>query len=161
MSYTGQTPDTEPAFDWRHLGACSGHDYPDMWYATASSVAGRADQNEAQAICYGCPVLQPCGQWALETREQWGVWGGMTEAKRRSVLRRRGVRLVNADPDVEVTVAEVQPRNKGGRPRAECGTASAYDRHVRNGEPIDDACRTAHAADTAQYRRTRNAKASA
>lgn len=34
----------------------------------------------------------------------------------------------------------------GGRPRplAPCGTEAAYHRHVRNGEPKDDACRQAH-----------------
>lgn len=33
---------------------------------------------------------------------------------------------------------------KPGRPVvAECGTVSAYKRHVRRGEPIDDACRAA------------------
>ena len=32
------------------------------------------------------------------------------------------------------------------RPPAPCGTDAAYHRHVRNGEPKDDACRAAHAA---------------
>lgn len=31
-----------------------------------------------------------------------------------------------------------------GRPKAPCGTDSAYRRHLRNGEDIDDACRRAH-----------------
>lgn len=95
MSYTGSTPDTEPAADWRRHGACSDHDEPDIWYATAASTQGRAEQREAQAICYGCPVIQACGQWALETREPWGTWGGMTEPQRRRVLRRRGIRPVD------------------------------------------------------------------
>ena len=30
------------------------------------------------------------------------------------------------------------------RPRARCGTESAYRRHLRHGEPVDDACRRAH-----------------
>lgn len=31
------------------------------------------------------------------------------------------------------------------RPRARCGTDSAYRRHLREGERVDDACRRAHA----------------
>jgi len=31
-----------------------------------------------------------------------------------------------------------------GRPKAPCGTDAAYRRHLRNGEPVDDACRQAH-----------------
>lgn len=32
------------------------------------------------------------------------------------------------------------------RPPAPCGTDAAYRRHLRNKEPVDDACRAAHAA---------------
>jgi hypothetical protein len=53
----------------------------------------------------------------------------------------------------------VQPR-KLGRPRAECGTPSAYARHIRNGEVADVACKRAHAARSAQYRATGSTKAS-
>ena len=31
---------------------------------------------EAKRICQACPVVGPCLQWALETREPYGVWGG-------------------------------------------------------------------------------------
>lgn len=51
-----------------------------------------------------------------------------------------------------------EPR-KTGRPRAECGTAAAYDRHVRHREPADEACKRAHAARSARYRATGSKKA--
>ncbi len=39
-----------------------------------------------------------------------------------------------------------------GRPATQpCGTHAAYARHVRKGEPIDDACRTAER----EYRRAK------
>ncbi|MBB2956980.1 hypothetical protein [Pseudoclavibacter helvolus] len=41
-----------------------------------------------------------------------------------------------------------------GRPKAPCGTDSAYRRHLRNKEPIDDACREAHAAERRAARRS-------
>ena len=46
----------------------------------------------------------------------------------------------------------------GGRKLAECGTHSAYQRHVRNKEPIDDACRAANAAAHARYKRSGSTK---
>lgn len=39
------------------------------------------------------------------------------------------------------------------RPRAECGTHSAYLRHLYLREPIDKACRLAHAAYQRDYRK--------
>ncbi|MCW2897805.1 MAG: hypothetical protein JWO67_70 [Streptosporangiaceae bacterium] len=40
-----------------------------------------------------------------------------------------------------------------GRPLAPCGTESAYNRHVRKGEPIDDACRRANTKAKAEQQR--------
>lgn len=46
-----------------------------------------------------------------------------------------------------------------GRLLAECGTRSAYSRHVKNGEPIDDACRRANTDADNRLRRTGTTKA--
>lgn len=35
----------------------------------------------------------------------------------------------------------------GPQPSAPCGTSSAYKRHKRHGEPVDDACRQAYNAE--------------
>lgn len=45
------------------------------------------DRREAEALCIGCPVIEPCGQSAEARQERWGVWGG----KDRSVLPGRPV----------------------------------------------------------------------
>jgi WhiB family redox-sensing transcriptional regulator len=47
------------------------------------------DQRTARALCSGCPVRSACLAEALENRIEWGIWGGMTERERRSLLRRR------------------------------------------------------------------------
>ncbi|MGW2933977.1 WhiB family transcriptional regulator [Streptomyces sp. NPDC001156] len=93
--YTGSVPATEPAADWRTFAACRKED-PDLFFPVGSDSRGRV--GAAQAVCHGCPVQQPCGQWALETRQQWGVWGGLSENQRRQILKRRGVRLFG-DPE--------------------------------------------------------------
>ncbi|MEU9662708.1 WhiB family transcriptional regulator [Streptomyces chartreusis] len=45
--------------------------------------------NRAKAICTGCPVRTECLAYALDHRIEHGIWGGMTERERRSLLRRR------------------------------------------------------------------------
>lgn len=40
----------------------------------------------AKAICNVCPVQQSCSLYALEIREPFGIWGGMTEADRKDVF---------------------------------------------------------------------------
>jgi WhiB family redox-sensing transcriptional regulator len=48
-----------------------------------------AEQNRAKQVCSGCPVRVACLAEALDNTIEWGVWGGMTERERRSLLRRR------------------------------------------------------------------------
>lgn len=83
------------AEDWRDKGLCRNED-PDAWYPAGTSADARATLRHALSVCFACPVRVSCGQWALETREQWGVWGGMSEGQRRRILRRRGARRAEA-----------------------------------------------------------------
>ncbi|MFW6597818.1 WhiB family transcriptional regulator [Propionibacteriaceae bacterium Y2011] len=47
-----------------------------------------AEQKRARQFCDGCPVRADCLAEALDNRIEWGIWGGMTERERRSLLRR-------------------------------------------------------------------------
>lgn len=42
---------------------------------------------EAKAICKDCPVKDLCLCFALVTRQEFGVWGGLTESERRRIPR--------------------------------------------------------------------------
>ncbi len=68
---------------WRQRGACRGLD-PDIFYPASDEEAG-----EAKAICAQCQVRQACLDFALDTREAEGIWGGTTARERRRVLRQR------------------------------------------------------------------------
>lgn len=46
------------------------------------------DPRPALRVCAGCPVSAECLEWALETRQRFGIWGGATERDRRRLLRR-------------------------------------------------------------------------
>ncbi|MEO6881449.1 MAG: WhiB family transcriptional regulator [Mycobacteriaceae bacterium] len=48
-----------------------------------------AAQREATVICRSCPVQLECLADALDHREPFGVWGGLTERERRALLRTR------------------------------------------------------------------------
>lgn len=43
----------------------------------------------AKNICRSCPIVKECGDWALDTRQPFGIWGGMTERDRRVALKER------------------------------------------------------------------------
>jgi len=68
--------------DWRISGACRDND-PDELFVRG------AEQHKAKAICNGCPVRMECLAEALDQEIQFGVWGGLTERERRSLLRQR------------------------------------------------------------------------
>ncbi|MEU8718725.1 WhiB family transcriptional regulator [Streptomyces sp. NPDC048663] len=67
---------------WIENAACRDSD-PDELFAHS------AQQKHAKAICDGCAVRIECLAEALDSRIEFGVWGGMTERERRALLRRR------------------------------------------------------------------------
>jgi hypothetical protein len=81
---------TQRATTWRDAGACNGED-PDLF--APDGTAGKWVQviADAKAICGRCPVIEQCLQWALENREDHGIYGGLTTDERWN-LRRRQVR---------------------------------------------------------------------
>lgn len=68
---------------WRQRGACVGLD-PDVFYPPSDE-----ESDEPKAICAACPVQEPCLEFALDTREADGIWGGTTARERRRMLRQR------------------------------------------------------------------------
>ena len=52
---------------------------------------------EAKAVCGRCEVVEPCLRWAMESRQEDGVWGGLSADERRAV-KRRNARARRADP---------------------------------------------------------------
>lgn len=75
--------------DWRTAAACQ-HQNPAWWYPEHRR---NPTARQALAICAGCPVQDPCLEWALAVREPYGIWGGRTEAERRRELTLRERRL--------------------------------------------------------------------
>jgi WhiB family transcriptional regulator, redox-sensing transcriptional regulator len=70
--------------------ACKGADTDLFFGPDAEFVSARQQREaEAKAICARCPVRDACLAYALDTREAYGIWGGLNEDERRTILRRR------------------------------------------------------------------------
>jgi WhiB family redox-sensing transcriptional regulator len=73
-------------WDWRLHGSCRVQD-PDVFFHPEHE-RGPTRRNRdiaAKAVCLDCPVLQRCREHALQTREPYGVWGGLTERERDAI----------------------------------------------------------------------------
>jgi WhiB family redox-sensing transcriptional regulator len=122
--------------DWRMAAACREED-PELHFP----VADRAQATAAKAVCGICRSRDACLAFALKTRQEYGIWGGLDERQRAAILRRE--------------TRQSGRRRGGGRKLAACGTDAAYRRHVAKGEPIDDLCAQAREDEKARRRRAK------
>ena len=71
---------------WQSLAACRGMDTAIFYHPENERGPTRHRREwEAKRICQACPVVRPCLQWALETREPYGVWGGLSVEERQAL----------------------------------------------------------------------------
>ena len=131
--------------EWHEQGACRDFDFKaagiDPWHPEGTGRPARDGVRLALTICAECPVRQLCLDEALADDQQYGIRGGMTAPARARL--KSGAQQPPARPARDITA-----------PTAPCGTRSAYARHIRKREPIDDACRMAQAA----YHKARRAQ---
>jgi WhiB family redox-sensing transcriptional regulator len=70
-------------WEWQLAGSCRGEN-PDIFFHPEHE-RGPSRRNRdmaAKAVCLTCPVMQQCREHALQVREPYGVWGGLTEPER-------------------------------------------------------------------------------
>ncbi|NUH35308.1 WhiB family transcriptional regulator [Streptomyces samsunensis] len=82
-------PTAHAAGAWLRYAACRDAD-PELFFPVGGGHDAIVQANEAKSVCYRCPVMELCAEWALSNRVEHGVWGGLTEAQRRTTLRKRG-----------------------------------------------------------------------
>jgi WhiB family redox-sensing transcriptional regulator len=73
---------------WQAWAACRGAD-TNLFFPQGETGEAEEQIAQAKAICARCPVRLACLDYAITTRQEYGVWGGATEAERRSIRRRR------------------------------------------------------------------------
>ena len=82
---------THYATEWRAASACLSAD-PELFFPIGNTGPALLQIDEAKQVCQRCAVMDSCLQWALESGQDSGVWGGLSEDERRA-LKRRTVRL--------------------------------------------------------------------
>jgi len=91
--------------DWMSQGKCK--DMDPAFFFPSDGVGVKL----AQAVCAGCPVQEPCLDYALSHRVQEGVWGGTSECQRKRILRR--ARATRTSRTAAETLESLEP---AGRP---------------------------------------------
>ena len=77
-------------WDWQANGACRGKDSSFFFHPDGERGRARAmRENRAKSICKDCPVLAQCRRHALQVGEPYGIWGGLSESERDSILHPR------------------------------------------------------------------------
>ena len=72
---------------WRDRAACLGEN-PELFFPDGNTGPARLQAERAKAVCRRCPVVEACLKWAMETGQDAGVWGGLSEDERRALKRR-------------------------------------------------------------------------
>ncbi|MFJ9948331.1 WhiB family transcriptional regulator [Kitasatospora sp. NPDC091207] len=77
----------EHHWNWQLRAACR-HLGTDLFFHPSGERGQAHDSREeaAKQVCARCPVADACREHALEVREPYGVWGGLTEDERLELL---------------------------------------------------------------------------
>jgi WhiB family transcriptional regulator, redox-sensing transcriptional regulator len=65
------------------MAACRSAD-PEIFFPISSTGAGEHDVTRAKGVCAGCRIREQCLEYAIESRQAYGVWGGTSEYERRA-----------------------------------------------------------------------------
>lgn len=66
---------------WELQAACRGLDQ-NLWFTDTAQA-----RRQARHICQSCPVRHECIQLALDTGQEYGMWGGLTASQLRKARR--------------------------------------------------------------------------
>jgi WhiB family redox-sensing transcriptional regulator len=136
---TAGTTSTRDGDDWRYRAACLDED-PELWFPIGNTGPALIQIDNAKAACARCEVQDTCLRWALETGQDYGVWGGMSEDERRALKRRRA-RQGRSTPTAPTESKPPQkPPKKDPTTRPSCGRQRGHEAHTNAGERQCDAC---------------------
>jgi WhiB family redox-sensing transcriptional regulator len=105
--------------DWHKQALCRGA--TSKWYSNRAETTA-----EAKATCRECPVQEPCLEWALTTRERYGIFGGLSERERRKVRRERGIVAQPGKTERWLSPAKVEQVRLQADAMFRAGTPSVY-----------------------------------
>ena len=74
-------------YSWRRDAVCRDTD-PDLFFPVGTTGYALVQIDKAKQVCGDCPVSTDCLQYALDTNQDSGIWGGTSEEERRNIRRR-------------------------------------------------------------------------
>ncbi|MGV9330187.1 WhiB family transcriptional regulator [Streptosporangium sandarakinum] len=74
-----------PIIHWSRSSLCLEED-PELFFPVSFEGPGREQCEQAKAVCNRCPVKRRCLDYALNTQQMYGVWGGTTPDERRALM---------------------------------------------------------------------------
>jgi WhiB family transcriptional regulator, redox-sensing transcriptional regulator len=78
-------------YTWRKQAICRDTD-PDLFFPVGTTGQALVQIARAKEVCGECPVHGQCLEYALETNQDAGIWGGLDEEERRNIRRRAAAR---------------------------------------------------------------------
>jgi WhiB family redox-sensing transcriptional regulator len=72
--------------EWWSVAACKDAE-PELFFPISATSASNPLVKRAKLICWSCPVRSKCLAYALDHRQEHGIWGGLTEEERRRIPR--------------------------------------------------------------------------
>ncbi|MEY4174243.1 MAG: hypothetical protein RI900_1408, partial [Actinomycetota bacterium] len=82
-------------YTWRKDAICRDTD-PDLFFPVGSTGYALVQIDRAKQVCGECPVSQDCLQYAIDTNQDSGIWGGTSEEERRQIRRHLAGRATKA-----------------------------------------------------------------
>ncbi|MGA0217209.1 MAG: WhiB family transcriptional regulator [Ilumatobacteraceae bacterium] len=74
--------------EWRDDALCRNTD-PELFFPIGTTGHAIVAIEEAKRLCTECNVINECLDFALDTNQDSGVWGGHSEEERRAIRRVR------------------------------------------------------------------------
>ncbi len=74
-------------YSWRRDAICRDTD-PDLFFPVGTTGYALVQIDRAKQVCGECPVKVECLDYALDTNQDSGIWGGTSEEERRTLRRR-------------------------------------------------------------------------
>ena len=78
-------------YTWRDRSICRDTD-PDLFFPVGTTGNALVQIDRAKEVCDQCPVKVDCLDYALETNQDSGIWGGLDEEQRRAIRRQSAAR---------------------------------------------------------------------
>jgi WhiB family redox-sensing transcriptional regulator len=66
---------------------------PDLFFPVGTTGPALLQIEAAKAVCRQCDVSQECLQYAIDSNQEYGIWGGLTEEERRYMRRELTARV--------------------------------------------------------------------